>query len=100
MTAPDLTEARDLAAMWQARAEAAEAIIAGRTTPPMPAEIEAAGKSGGGWRCVVGLPDGGVMWHEKNITVARADHNHAVAHGRSSRWWVFDRNGRPQPVAP
>ena len=28
MTAPDLTEARDLAAMWQARAEAAEAIAA------------------------------------------------------------------------
>ena len=28
MTAPDLTEARDLAAMWQARSEAAEAIAA------------------------------------------------------------------------
>lgn len=28
MTAPDITEARDLAAMWQARAEAAEAIAA------------------------------------------------------------------------
>ena len=28
MTAPDLTEARDLAAMWKARAEAAEAIAA------------------------------------------------------------------------
>ena len=27
MTAPDLTEARDLAAMWQARAEAAEAAL-------------------------------------------------------------------------
>ena len=27
MTAPDLTEARDLAAMWRARAEAAEAAL-------------------------------------------------------------------------
>lgn len=40
MTAPDLTEARDLAAMWQARAEAAEAALdAARAKPSAVAAV-------------------------------------------------------------
>lgn len=96
MTAPDLTEARDLAAMWQARAEAAEAaldaaraIIAGSPTPPTRREFDDADV----WAWL--HCDG---HHRFHVTTEFAD----VACLYGGRWWPLAADGRPRarPVAP
>ena len=94
MTAPDLTEARDLAAMWQARAEAAEAIIRGRDVAPTMAETAAHIAAGGTFRVVVGSR-AYVASTETGIDLAAQDMPGA-------RWWAYDAAGRPcaWPVAP
>ena len=95
MTAPDLTEARDLAAMWQARAEAAEAAL------------DVARADARGWReeC------DGLMSSLETIAWDR-DEARAIIHGRDvaptseelashdrgapmSGWWLCVMRGRP-----
>jgi hypothetical protein len=134
VTAPDITEARDLAAMWQARAEAAEAerdgartdargwreecdglmsslktiawdrdearaIIAGRTTPPTDAEVEAHCATGGTWRSIVpgewilSTHDGDPEDVAETIGVQSA--NAAIVARAGVRWWAVDPEGRP-----
>lgn len=99
MTAPDLTEARDLAAMWKARAEAAETIIRGRDVAPTEREVEALAAEGGTFvakahlsRChVASVYDlrGALAYIERSAT-------------KSALWWAYDGDFRlrPWPVAP
>ncbi len=97
MTAPDLTEARDLAAMWQARAEAAEAIIAGRTTPPTDAEVYAHGGPGrSGW-WLVSSPDDMSL----ELIEQPKERDWCIEWG-ATQWLPIDLDGRPcaWPVAP
>lgn len=124
MTAPDLTEARDLAAMWQARAEAAEreartlseecdglmssletiawdrdeawAIIAGRSEAPTPEEIAALHAADGAWlvRFVGSEGPAAERLTDRYGATVIARDQRAGWYQRGVRWWPRNAEGR------
>ena len=70
---------------------AARAILAGRTTPPTEAEIEAHHRAGGTWYVA--------STHGRALTTTRGDAialcAHLAANKYPATWWAIDVRGRP-----
>jgi len=76
----------DVVAWMLRERDAAQAIIAGRATPPTDAEIEAHNKAGGTWYVRNG---------DRAGVLSIVDETRWIASEGGYRWWALDAEGRP-----